>query len=118
MNIINISSPTRARLQNDRFSESYLHELPELPELEEAPFGGMICRIEPGEATDLDFHNQNELFIVVSGSGSLTAESGPIAVQTGDIFSLPKKVSHVIENTDSTVLTFVSVWWPRSEVES
>jgi len=118
MKIVNISSPPHVRLQNDRFSESYLHEQPELTGLNEAPFGGMICRIEPGEATAPDFHNQDELFVVVTGSGSLIAEGTTTTIHTGDIFSLPRKVEHVIKNTGSTVLTFVSVWWPRSEPDS
>jgi quercetin dioxygenase-like cupin family protein len=117
MKVINIDSPTRTRLQNSRFSESYLHELPELAELTEAPVGGMICRIEPGEATDADFHNQSELFVVVTGTGSVIAAGETTAIDTGEIFTLPRKVEHVIKNTGSTVLTFVSVWWPRTELE-
>lgn len=117
MEIVESSSPAHVRLQNDRFSESYLHELPELPGLEEAPFGGMICGIQPGEATDPDFHNQSELFVVVAGSGSLMAQGESRGICAGDIFALPRKVEHVIRNTGSTVLTFVSVWWPRTEPE-
>lgn len=118
MNIVDIRSPAHIRLQNERFSESYLHELSELTELREAPFGGMICHIEPGKATDPDFHNQDELFVVVAGNGSLITADETTDVHTGDVFSLPRKIEHVIKNTGSTVLTFVSVWWPRVEPES
>lgn len=118
MNPVDISSPSHVRLRNDRFTESYLHELPELGELKEAPFGGMICRIEPGEATDQDFHDQSELFVVATGAGSLITDSETVAIHTGEVFTLPAKVPHVIKNTGTTVLTFVSVWWPRNEPES
>ena len=115
MKIVKSNSSAHVRLQNDRFSESYLHEFPELPELEEAPFGGMICRIQPGEVSDPDFHNQSELFLVVTGGGSLIAEGETSDIHAGDIFALPRKVEHVVKNTGSTVLTFISVWWPRTE---
>lgn len=118
MKTVRSSYPDRVRLQNDRFSEAYLHEFPELPELDDAPFGGMICRIQPGEATDADFHNQSELFVVVTGSGSLTAGGETTSIREGEIFTLPRKVEHVIKNTGGAVLTFVSVWWPRTEQET
>jgi mannose-6-phosphate isomerase-like protein (cupin superfamily) len=117
MKVIEASSPVHVRLWNDRYSESYLHEFPELPELEEAPFGGMICCIQPGAVTDPDFHDQSELFVVVTGSGSVIAGNEVSDIHAGQIFALPRKVEHVIKNTGDTVLTFVSVWWPRTEQE-
>lgn len=118
METVDLNSRPYIRLQNDRFSEAYLHEMPELGELTEAPFGGMICHIEPGEVTDRDFHDQSELFMVVTGSGSLITDSETIAIGSGDIFALPRKVPHVVENTADTILIFVSIWWPRNEPKS
>jgi mannose-6-phosphate isomerase-like protein (cupin superfamily) len=118
MDVVDVRAPSRVRLRNSRFLESYLHELPELPGLAGAPFGAMICRIEPGEATDPDFHNQEELFIVVTGEGKLLAADESTELRAGDAFALPRKVEHVIENTGGEPLTFVSVWWPKDEPEA
>jgi mannose-6-phosphate isomerase-like protein (cupin superfamily) len=118
MDTVDVSSPPQVRLQNDRFSEAYMHEFGELSELKEAPFGSMICQVEPGQATDEDFHNQSELFVVVTGTGSLIADNETVNINTGDVFTLQRKVPHVIKNTADTPLIFVSVWWPRNEPES
>jgi mannose-6-phosphate isomerase-like protein (cupin superfamily) len=118
MDVVDVRAPTRVRLRNDRFLESYLHELPELPGLAGAPFGGMICRVEPGEATDPDFHNQEELFVVVTGEGKLVVGGETTEVRAGDAFALPRQVEHVIENTGREPLTFVSFWWPKVEPET
>lgn len=117
MNVVDVRSPTRVRLRNDRFLEAYLHELPELAGLADAPFGAMICRIEAGAATDPDLHNQSELFVVVTGEGTLLTGDEQTDVRAGDAFALPRQVEHVIRNTGTEVLTFVSMWWPKDEPE-
>jgi hypothetical protein len=76
---------------------------------EEPPFGGMACFLPAGA------YDQDEVMVVLSGSGSLDLADGKAEFTTGDVIVLPRNKEHVVHNPGSETLTWLSVYWPLHE---
>ncbi|AOT60669.1 MULTISPECIES: cupin domain-containing protein [Streptomyces] len=82
---------------------------------QEPPVGAMACFLPAGGSSDPDCHDQDEVMIVLSGSGTLDLAGETTAFEAGDLLVLPRNLSHVVHNPTDSVLTWVSVYWPLHE---
>ncbi|WP_326564191.1 cupin domain-containing protein [Micromonospora peucetia] len=82
---------------------------------EEPPFGGMACFLPAGASSDPDCHDQDEVMVVLSGSGRLDLGGDKAECTTGDVVVLPRNKEHVVHNPGPETLTWLSVYWPLHE---
>ncbi|MEE1817706.1 cupin domain-containing protein [Streptomyces sp. SP18ES09] len=82
----------------------------------EPPVGAMACFLKPGGDSAPDCHNQDEVMIILSGTGSVTLD-GVLEppFRTGDVVVLPRNQEHVVHNTGEAELSWVSLYWPLRE---
>ncbi|MER5201894.1 cupin domain-containing protein [Streptomyces sp. NPDC002825] len=82
----------------------------------EPPVGAMACFLQPGGDSEPDCHNQDEVMIILSGTGSVTLD-GTLEppFRAGDIVVLPRNQEHVVHNAGDTELSWVSLYWPLRE---
>ncbi|MFC9592026.1 cupin domain-containing protein [Streptomyces sp. NPDC056944] len=82
----------------------------------EPPVGAMACFLTPGGDSDPDCHNQDEVMIILSGTGSVTLD-GVLEppFRAGDVVVLPRNQEHVVHNTGDAELSWVSLYWPLRE---
>ncbi|MFF3316543.1 cupin domain-containing protein [Streptomyces sp. NPDC003035] len=82
----------------------------------EPPVGAMACFLKPGGDSDPDCHNQDEVMIILAGTGSVTLD-GELEppFRAGDIVVLPRNQEHVVHNTGDEELSWVSLYWPLRE---
>ncbi|CAM5521771.1 hypothetical protein STANM309S_01725 [Streptomyces tanashiensis] len=79
--------------------------------------GRRVGRVPGQEAeSDPDCHNQDEVMIILSGTGSVTLDGAPEPpFRAGDIVVLPRNQEHVVHNTGDAELSWVSLYWPLRE---
>ncbi|MFB6840838.1 cupin domain-containing protein [Streptomyces sp. NPDC056361] len=83
---------------------------------EETPVGAMACFLRPGGDSDPDCHNQDEVMIILAGSGAVTLDGGlEPPFRAGDVVVLPRNQEHVVHNTGDTELSWISLYWPLRE---
>lgn len=83
---------------------------------EETPVGAMACFLRPGGDSDPDCHNQDEVMIILAGSGAVTLDGAlEPPFRAGDVVVLPRNQEHVVHNTGDTELSWVSLYWPLRE---
>ncbi|WEO95173.1 cupin domain-containing protein [Streptomyces sp. FXJ1.172] len=82
---------------------------------EEPPFGGMACFLPAGASSDPDCHDQDEVMVILSGSGSVDLAGEKADFTTGDVVVLPRNKEHVVHNPTAQTLTWLSVYWPLHE---
>lgn len=93
-----------------RYQQIYPHGGDEL-----APWGVGRAVIEPGGATDPHDHADHEMFVFVSGSGTLIVDGEERHVGPDVTALLPAGCRHQVCNPSSTDrLVFLSVYWPVS----
>ena len=56
--------------------------------------------------------NQDEVYYIINGSGTLHLEGDPIALEAGDVVFVPKDHYHSVENTGDDVL---KLFWAIGE---
>jgi mannose-6-phosphate isomerase-like protein (cupin superfamily) len=83
---------------------------------EEPPFGVLACFLPSAEASEPDCHNQDEVMIVLTGSGSVDVAGDAATLAAGDVVVIERNRSHVIHNTSGETLSWVSFYWPLHEV--
>ncbi|MBB4982034.1 MULTISPECIES: cupin domain-containing protein [Streptomyces] len=82
----------------------------------EPPVGAMACFLKPGGDSDPDCHDQDEVMLILSGTGSVTLDGRlEPPFRTGDLVVLPRNQEHVVHNTGDTELSWVSLYWPLRE---
>ncbi|MDI1460789.1 cupin domain-containing protein [Catellatospora sp. KI3] len=91
-----------------RYQQLYPHGGEEL-----APWGVGRAVVEPGGSTEPHEHTENEVFVFLSGTGTMTIgdESCPVDASTSVL--IPAGSRHHVANTSATErLVFLSVYWP------
>ena len=79
---------------------------------EELPWGGAWSVLEPGNKTKAHWHDEDEIFIIVSGNAVATNDGENSVLQTGDLIYFPRFSIHSIKNTSETKdLKFIALWW-------
>ncbi|HEX4700795.1 MAG TPA: cupin domain-containing protein [Pseudonocardiaceae bacterium] len=91
-----------------RYQQLYPHHGDDL-----APWGVGRAVIEPGGTTDPHEHPDHEMFVFLSGHGTLTVGDEERAVGPEITALIPAGQRHHVRNADPTErLVFLSVYWP------
>jgi mannose-6-phosphate isomerase-like protein (cupin superfamily) len=59
-----------------------------------------------------DSHEQDELYVVLSGSGTLVLDTSRICFSRGDILFVPAKTHHHFESFTHDLMTWAVFWGP------
>lgn len=81
----------------------------------EPPVGLMACFLDPASSSDPDCHSQDEVMLILSGSGSVDLAGETTEIGPHDIVVLPSNHEHVVHNRGSAPLVWVSLYWPLHE---
>jgi mannose-6-phosphate isomerase-like protein (cupin superfamily) len=84
-------------------------------EREEPPFGAMACFLPAAATSAPDRHAQDELMIVLSGSGTVWIEDESAEISAGEVVAIARSREHVVHNPNETMLAWVSFYWPLHE---
>jgi mannose-6-phosphate isomerase-like protein (cupin superfamily) len=57
-------------------------------------------------------HEQDELYIVLSGSGTLALETSQITFSRGDVLFVPARMHHHFESFSDDLVTWAVFWGP------
>lgn len=82
---------------------------------EEPPAGLMACFLEPGAKSDPDLHSQDEVMLVLSGTGRVDLAGESTDIGPRELVVLPGNHEHVVHNSGDTQLVWVSLYWPLHE---
>ena len=85
---------------------------------EEPPVGVMACFLSARGQSEPDCHDQDEVMIVLSGSGSVDIAGEQESIDAGDLVVIPRNREHVVHNPTDATLTWVSCYWPLHEPKS
>lgn len=98
------------------FNEEYgclLRRIAPAPDfVDESPWGTAWVRLAPGKCTDPHAHDEDEMFIILSGVAQMKIgdEASPMAA--GDVVRIPRNEVHSIANPDpAEELQFLSIYW-------
>jgi mannose-6-phosphate isomerase-like protein (cupin superfamily) len=69
-----------------------------------------IAKIPPNEALREHRHLQEEIYLVLEGTGSVTIDGQMRPVKTGSAVFIPDNAAHSCENTGASVLRFAYVF--------
>jgi mannose-6-phosphate isomerase-like protein (cupin superfamily) len=74
--------------------------------------GCMYVLLEPGEFVDPHHHNEEETFIVVSGSAMLTVGAEQAEISAGDVAYIPRHSVHALRNVSaSEPFQMLDMYW-------
>jgi mannose-6-phosphate isomerase-like protein (cupin superfamily) len=76
-----------------------------------APFEGAWCVVPPGGASTPHTHHEYEIFIAVTGRGTLMADGERRPFTAGDIAFLPPGCTHQVVNDDLEDFEYYGIWW-------
>jgi mannose-6-phosphate isomerase-like protein (cupin superfamily) len=63
-------------------------------------------------------HGQDELYVVLSGSGTLVLDDSPIEFSQGDILFVPARKHHHFESFTHDLVTWAIFWGPAGGEKS
>ncbi|MEW6642396.1 MAG: cupin domain-containing protein [Pseudomonadota bacterium] len=75
------------------------------------PWGGAWATIDPGTASELYKHDEEEIAIVVAGEGELRVDSNTRPIKKGDVVYFEPYCEHVVTNTSDEALEVLFFWW-------
>jgi hypothetical protein len=82
-------------------------------------WGSAIASVRPNEQTSPHSHDEEEAFIILSGSGDISIDGDTTSVSQGDVIYLPRNSHHTIRNTsDVKPLEFLTIFWGSPEANS
>ncbi|WP_322974221.1 cupin domain-containing protein [Actinacidiphila epipremni] len=92
---------------------SLLHPFPGL----DSPFRGAWCVLRPGDVTETHAHHDREIFIVMSGRGTLVEGGRRHEIAAGDLAYIKADVEHSVVNEHDEDFAYYAVWWDRAMSE-
>jgi hypothetical protein len=75
------------------------------------PWGGAWATIEPGDASELYKHDEEEIAIVVAGEGEIRVDNEVRPIKKGDVVYFQPYCEHVVTNTSPKALEVLFFWW-------
>jgi mannose-6-phosphate isomerase-like protein (cupin superfamily) len=115
-NAVTVSGPAGVEHWYDFREGGPVHKLLlPFPESSPAPFEIARWSIHPGTSNDLDVHRSREIWIIVSGTGTLTWSDQRTDLHAGDVVAFESKVPHQIQNNGLDSLLAVSVYWIQAD---
>ncbi|AWZ06113.1 hypothetical protein DRB89_17455 [Streptomyces sp. ICC4] len=82
---------------------------------DEPPIGAMACFLPAGTDSEPDCHDQDEVMVILSGSGTLRLAGEGTDFTVGDLLVLPRNDEHVVSNPTGEPLSWISLYWPLHE---
>jgi mannose-6-phosphate isomerase-like protein (cupin superfamily) len=83
--------------------------------IEEPPLGAMACFLPAASDSAPDCHDQEEVMIVLSGTGTIRIGDESAPITTGEMVAIPRNTEHVIHNPTGETLSWFSFYWPLHE---
>lgn len=77
------------------------------------PFEASRFEVPPGATTERDVHDVSELWLVRTGTGTVTSDGSTVDVGPGDMVFFAGRVPHQITNPGPERLRLFSVWWQQ-----
>ncbi|MYR61283.1 cupin domain-containing protein, partial [Streptomyces sp. SID625] len=101
----------------NRYDPDALHEAfgIDMSSVEGLGVGAGWGRVAPGRSSDSHHHDETELFVVVAGSGEFVAGTERYAAEPGTVALFEPFESHVLHNTGTTDLVFLTQYWRDAE---
>lgn len=82
---------------------------------DEPPLGAMACFLDAGASSAPDVHDQDEVMLVLSGTGTVLLDDDKDAITVGDVVVLERNREHTVVNDGLTALTWIALYWPLHE---
>ncbi|WP_196255840.1 cupin domain-containing protein [Micromonospora sp. WMMD558] len=86
------------------------------PSAAPAPFEVARWSVAPGTSNDLDVHRSREVWVIVTGTGTLTWADQTTAVGAGDVVAFESQVPHQVRNDGPEPLLAISVHWLEDDL--
>ncbi len=84
--------------------------------LVQSPWGSAWVTLEPGKRTSPQWHDEEEAFIILSGTGEMSVDAETRQVGKGDVIYMPRCSTHWLKNTDpDRMLEMLNIWWGGDE---
>jgi mannose-6-phosphate isomerase-like protein (cupin superfamily) len=80
----------------------------------DSPFRGAWCVLRPGDVSELHAHHDREIFIVMSGRGTVLAGGSRQEVAAGDLAYIRPDVEHSVVNEHDEDFAYYAIWWDRA----
>ncbi|WP_333766953.1 cupin domain-containing protein [Streptomyces sp. IBSBF 2435] len=84
-----------------------LHPWPGL----DTPFRGAWCVLRPGDVSEVHGHHDREIFIVMSGRGTVVANGRRHEIAAGDLAYIRPDVQHSVVNEHDEDFAYYAIWW-------
>jgi oxalate decarboxylase/phosphoglucose isomerase-like protein (cupin superfamily) len=82
-------------------------------------WGSAIASVRPGESTTEHGHDEEETFLILSGSGTISVDGEVRPIGRGDLIYLPRHSRHFVANGSSDApLEFLSIFWGSPEANA
>lgn len=85
------------------------------------PFGGAYCVVK-ANTKSLEHVNEpadeEEMFICISGTATVFIGTESFAAEKGDLFVMPKGMSHYVLNETGEDFHYYALWWNRGLADS
>lgn len=79
-------------------------------------WGSAIASVRPGEQTTPHDHDEDETFLILSGSGLITVDDETTEIEAGDVVFLPRGSHHSVRNLgEEERLEFLTIFWGSPE---
>jgi mannose-6-phosphate isomerase-like protein (cupin superfamily) len=89
------------------------------PGVAEPLWGSAIASVRPGECTTEHGHDEEETFIILSGSGTISIDGEVQPIGRGDVIYLPRHSRHFVANGSADApLEFLSIFWGSPEANA
>ena len=111
MNIINVAGITGMEFPAGRRTRVLVG--PEAP-LEAEHFVMGHVTIYPGGSVPLHAHQQEEVYYIVAGTGSIVVDEEIRNVQTGDCIYLKPQSNHMLKNTSAENIVMMFCYAPKT----
>jgi mannose-6-phosphate isomerase-like protein (cupin superfamily) len=85
------------------------------PSTKPAPFELARWSVAPGTSNDLDVHQSREVWIILSGVGTLTWADQTKVLKVADVVAFESRVPHQIRNDGPDTLLATSVYWLQAD---
>ncbi|WP_039455602.1 cupin domain-containing protein [Candidatus Jidaibacter acanthamoebae] len=103
------------RLENQEFKYEYgclFRRLMPWEGTAKTSWGSGWVKLAPGEFTTPHNHSMSEIFIIISGQGTMTIGSDYTEVGKGDLIFIDANKTHHIRNTNANeLLEVICIWW-------
>lgn len=82
------------------------------------PFGGAWCVVRKDTESLRHSHDEQEMFIIVSGKANIKMNDDLYELNKGDFIAIPPNTEHFIINNSEEDFHFFTIWWDRETVSN